>query len=109
VLAYSAADVLVVPSRQEAFGQVATEAMACGTPVVGFAGTGVQDIVDHRVNGYLAQPFDPRDLAQGMAWVVHQGVALREAARQKVERCFSLPVVVQQYVDLYRSLSSASS
>ncbi|WP_448381406.1 glycosyltransferase family 4 protein [Gloeomargarita sp.] len=104
LLAYSAADVMVVPSRQEAFGQVASEAMACGTPVVAFAGTGVQDIVDHQVNGYLAQPFDPQDLAAGIAWVLHQGLALQQRARQKAEQCFSLPVVVQRYLELYQSL-----
>ena len=104
VLAYSAADVMVVPSRQEAFGQVASEAMACGTPVVAFTGTGVQDIVDHRVNGYLAQPFDPQDLAAGIRWVLRQGSALAHHARQKVDRCFSLSVVVQRHVELYQSL-----
>lgn len=104
VLAYSAADVMVVPSRQEAFGQVASEAMACGTPVVAFAGTGVHDIVDHQVNGYLAQPFDPQDLAAGIGWVLRQGSELGHQARQKVERCFSLPVVVQRHVELYQSL-----
>jgi glycosyltransferase involved in cell wall biosynthesis len=103
-LAYSCADVMVVPSRQEAFGQVASEAMACGTPVVAFAGTGVQDIVDHQVNGYLAQPFDPQDLAAGIGWVLRQGAELGHHARQKVERCFSLPVVVQQHLELYQSL-----
>jgi glycosyltransferase involved in cell wall biosynthesis len=103
-LAYSAADVMVVPSRQEAFGQVATEAMACGTPVVAFAETGVQDIVDHQVNGYLAQPFDPQSLAQGIRWVLRQGAELGERARQKVEQAFSLPVVVNQHRDLYQSL-----
>ena len=36
-LFYTAGDVMVVPSRQEAFGQTALEAQACGTPVVAFA------------------------------------------------------------------------
>ena len=38
---YSAADVMIVPSKIETFGQTATEAMACGTPVVAFNNTGV--------------------------------------------------------------------
>lgn len=103
-LAYSAADVMVVPSRQESFGQVATEAMACGTPVVAFSCTGVQDIVDHQVNGYLAQPFNPHSLVQGIEWVLTQGTNIGELARQKVERAFSLPVVVQKHLELYESL-----
>ncbi|APB34028.1 glycosyl transferase, group 1, putative [Gloeomargarita lithophora Alchichica-D10] len=106
-LAYSAADVLVVPSRQETFGQVATEAMACGTPVVAFAGTGVQDIVDHYTNGYLAQAFDPADLAAGIGWVLRQGLELGKNARQKVERAFDLTVVVQRHLELYQSLINA--
>ncbi|MCK9801669.1 glycosyltransferase [Pseudomonas sp. MAFF 302030] len=40
-LLYSAVDVMVVPSKQEAFGQTASESMACGTPVVAYATTGL--------------------------------------------------------------------
>jgi len=59
---YSAADVMVVPSLQEAFGQTASEAMSCSTPVVAFAATGLLDIVNHKKNGYLAKPFDTGSL-----------------------------------------------
>ena len=45
-LCYSAADVFVAPSRQEAFGQTVLEASACGTPCVTFDLTGPCDIVD---------------------------------------------------------------
>ncbi len=47
-LLYSAADVMVVPSRQEAFGQTASESLTCGTPVVSFGSTGLLDIVDNK-------------------------------------------------------------
>src|SRR5438132_10890857 len=53
-LTYSAANVTLVPSVQEGFGQTALEAMSCGTPVVTFKGIGTCDIVAHRQNGYLA-------------------------------------------------------
>ena len=43
-MVYSAADVFVMPSSQEAFGLTALEATACGTPVIGFAVGGLLDI-----------------------------------------------------------------
>jgi glycosyltransferase involved in cell wall biosynthesis len=64
-LAYSAADVMTVPSRQEAFGQTTTESLACGTPVVAWAATGLLDTVEHGFCGYLAKPYEPEDLARG--------------------------------------------
>jgi glycosyltransferase involved in cell wall biosynthesis len=62
---YASADVMVVPSKYEAFGQTASESLACGTPVVAFNATGLRDIVDHQLNGYLAQPYQHEDLARG--------------------------------------------
>ncbi|MGB5709350.1 MAG: glycosyltransferase family 4 protein, partial [Waterburya sp.] len=53
-LVYSAADVMIAPSTEEAFGQTASESIACGTPVVVFAQTGLADIIDHQQNGYIA-------------------------------------------------------
>jgi glycosyltransferase involved in cell wall biosynthesis len=105
---YSAADVMVVPSRTEAFGQTASEAMSCGTPVVAFGMTGLLDIVDHQKNGYLAEPFEPADLAAGIQWVLDAqdaGASLAEAAREKVVECFDYPVVAERYTELYESIT----
>lgn len=67
---YAACDILAVPSKQEAFGKVSVEAMACGTPVVAYQGTGFEASVVHGRNGYLARPEDPNDLAKGLAWMM---------------------------------------
>ncbi len=101
---YSAADVMVVPSLQEAFGQTASEAMACGTPVVAFATTGLLDIVDHQINGYLAKPFDTSDLASGIDWVLNAEnyTQLCENAREKVMATFDSHLVAKQYIELYQ-------
>lgn len=106
VLAYSAADVMVVPSRREAFGQTAVEALACGTPVVCFRATGLTDIVDHLNNGYLADPYDSADLARGILWATQpeRRGALSAKARQKAEGVFSLKTMAARYVALYKEL-----
>lgn len=103
---YSAADVMVVPSQQEAFGQTASEAMACGTPVVAFGITGLLDIVDHKENGYLAEPFNVDDLANGIQWVLnHQDYGcLSSSARKKITSNFDYTVVATAYMKLYESV-----
>ena len=102
---YSAADVMIVPSLQESFGQTASEALACGTPVVSFETSGLKDIVDHQQNGYLAKPFEPTDLAEGIRWVLNDDSryrSLAELARKKVLNSFSLPAVVKKHHEVYQ-------
>ena len=81
----------MVPSRQEAFGQTASEAQACGTPVVAFNIGGLPDIVEHQRTGYLAEPFETEDLATGIRWVLdHRSQRfLRNLVMGGVEACVS--------------------
>jgi glycosyltransferase involved in cell wall biosynthesis len=106
-LVYSASDVMIVPSIQEAFGQTASESLACGTPVVAFGDTGLLDIVDHQKNGYLAKPFDTADLAYGIKWVLEDDIRrkqLSQNAREKVVQEFDIVKVAKRYEDLYKDV-----
>ena len=110
-LLYSAADAVAVPSRLEAFGQTASEAHACATPVVAFNTGGLADIVAHRETGYLAKPFDVPDLAAGIEWVIAAkgaGPDLAAAARDRACRLWDSPVVARQYADLYAATIAAA-
>ncbi|MEK7167443.1 MAG: glycosyltransferase, partial [Patescibacteria group bacterium] len=98
---YSSADAMVVPSLQDNLPNTVLESMACGTPVVGFNVGGIPDLIDHRVNGYLAKPGDPKDLAQGIAWVIDNGQSLGSNSRKKIEVEFSLKGQANRYVELY--------
>jgi len=117
-LAYAAADVMVMPSIQDNFAKTTIEAMACGTPVVGFNSTGFKDCVVHKHNGYAATSFDAADLAKGIAWVLSEGVGdaavdcnrqerLSQNARQTVEAKFSVTHQAKQYKRLYQQLITA--
>lgn len=108
-IVYSAADVMIVPSIQESFGQTASEALACATPVVAFAATGLKDIVAHQVCGYLAKPYQSEDLARGIAWVLEEGdrhPKLCEAARARAVEQFALKVQAQAYQNLFQELTA---
>ena len=107
-LLYSAADVMVVPSLQETFGQTASESMSCGIPVVSFRSTGLIDIVDHKKNGYLAEPFESEDLIKGIEWILEDKERHKQLsynARQKVLENFDSEVVIPKYVELYKSIN----
>ncbi len=103
---YSAADVLVIPSRQDNLPNTGVEALSVGTPVISFNTGGLSDIVKHRHTGYLAQAFDTEDLANGIMWVLAQQESgdLRKNARVQAESHFSYPAVASQYLNVYRSL-----
>lgn len=103
-LAYSAADVFVCPSRQENLPNTIMESLACGTPVAAFSVGGIPDMVEHKVNGYLAPPQDTESLAQGIAYLLkddERRARMGEAARRVVEERYAAPVVAAQYKKLY--------
>ena len=111
-ITYSAADVMIVPSIQEAFGQTASESLSCGTPVVAFNATGLKDIVEHQQNGYLAKPFEVEDLASGINWVLEDTERYNQLcirARQKVEQQFTLELQAEKYLELYSDILSQSN
>ncbi len=106
-LIYSAADVFVLPSVQDNLPNTIMEAIACGIPCLGFEIGGLPDMIEHHGNGYLAQPFNIEDLAQGITWLLenhdrHQKLSRR--AREKAEQEFTLELQAQRYLKLFREL-----
>lgn len=105
---YSAADITITPSLFETFGQTISESMACGCPAVSFNNSGQTDIIDHKINGYLAKYKDSPDMACGIEWILNESdyESLSINARNKVVSNFSEEVVAKQYVELYKTLLS---
>lgn len=106
VLAYSAASVFVIPSLEENLPNTIMEALACGTPAVGFATGGIPEMIDHRINGFVAEYRSADSLAEGIRWVLENNASatLSTQARQKVLDTYSEKTVAGQYHDLYQSL-----
>lgn len=107
---YSAIDVFVLPSRNEAFGYVYVEAMSCSKPVIAARAGGPLDIIVEGENGYLTDLSSPSDLASKMMkYVDDPGLIARHgrSGRRRVERLFSTEVMVRKHQDLYLEMLGA--
>ncbi|MEM7457380.1 MAG: glycosyltransferase [Planctomycetota bacterium] len=108
--AYNAIDIFVMPSIEEAFGQTALEAVACGTPVVAFAAGGITDTVKDQETGLLVETGDSAGLATAIDQLTHDPslrLALGRCGRERAEACFSYRANANKYIELYRSLLNA--
>ena len=107
VMLYSAVDVVVSPSMQENLSNTVMESLSCGTPVVAFDIGGMPDMINHKFNGYLAKPFNPIDLADGLIWAlenVNQNDTVSKNARQSVLERYTLNIIANRYTALYQSV-----
>jgi len=104
--AYSAADVFVAPSREDNLPNTLIEALACGTPGVGFAIGGIPEIITHGETGWLAPAFQTEALAECLRAALERAgdLLMRAACRSRVEQCFSEDRQVRDYCELYASL-----
>ncbi|GAA68729.1 glycosyltransferase [Pseudoalteromonas sp. BSi20429] len=102
--AYNAMDIMLVPSRLEAFGQTASEAQSCGVPVVCFDSSGLKDVVKHKSTGYLAECYNVSDFAEGILWCLSNKFELSKMARERALACWSYAVINTQYEELYTEI-----
>lgn len=105
--AYSAMDVFVVPSRAEAFGQTAIEAMACGTPVIVSDTGGLREAVDEGRCGLLVPPDHPghlRDAITALLGAPDRRRALADTARAHVVDRHDPARHARDSLDVYRAL-----
>ena len=106
-LAYSAADVFVLPSVQENLPNTILEAIACGLPCVAFNIGGIPDIIKHQQNGFLAKPYSCENLAEGISWVLHDKNIyhfLSTKAREIAEERFTLSRQANCYKSLFQEI-----
>lgn len=100
---YQAADVMVVPSLEDNYPNTVIEAMACGTPVVGFDTGGIPEQILHLRTGYVAQLHSAEDLARGVRFVLENKnyASLSEENVKIVTQRNAFEVVAKQYQRLY--------
>lgn len=101
---YRLAGVVVIPSREEAFGLVAIEAFAAGTPVIAAPVGGLPEVVEHEKSGLLANPGDPVALADAV-YRIHANRSfasdLSTYSRQRYQATFTTEAMVKRWEDAY--------
>ncbi|MDD3803982.1 MAG: glycosyltransferase family 4 protein [bacterium] len=101
---YSTANVFVSPAiGGESFGIVLIEAMASGTPVLASNIRGYRQVVDHRKNGYLVKPKDPKAIADGILEILHDPVLRKNLVENGIEtaKTYDWNKVAKDVLDFY--------
>jgi glycosyltransferase involved in cell wall biosynthesis len=83
----------------EPFGLVMIEALACGVPVIAFAGGSVREVVEHGVTGFVVESVE-----EAIDAVRRIGEIDRRACRATFERRFTVNQMASRYIRIYRRL-----
>lgn len=108
---YNAVDLFVTPSLEENLPNTIMEAMACGTPCVGFNVGGIPEMIDHLHNGYVARYKSSDDFANGIYWALTDPdyPNLCEQANRKAANQYSESSVAKRYIDLYNKATGSNA
>lgn len=103
---FASLDVFIMPSRSEAWGMAALEAMAHGVPVIASDIGGLAELVEDGNGGWLVRPGDAAALARAITYAATNPERLKEQREKAVERArlFSVDRMVEQTEAFYRRL-----
>lgn len=104
---YASSDMAVVPSIQEAFGLVVSEAMACGKPVIGTNIGGIPDQIINGHNGFLVKLRNPEEIAEKILWLISNSKEAKRMGmngRKIVEENFNIDKRTDKIIQLYGEL-----
>jgi glycosyltransferase involved in cell wall biosynthesis len=106
-LAYSAADVFVIPSLMDNLPNTVIESLMCGTPVIGFPVGGIVEMVQNEINGYIALDISVKSLKDVLWKFLNDEVIFNSTEiRSKTIEKYDLMVQANQYINLYNNLLS---
>lgn len=100
------ADCLVLPSRNDSYGMVVPEALACGLPVLVSDMVGAKELVDRGRNGWIVPAGESAVLAEQMTWCARHPEAvrgMREACRRSAEAA-TWPAYHRRLAELLRAI-----
>ena len=104
-VAYSAADVFVIPSLMDNLPNTVLESLMCGTPVIGFPVGGITDMVQHGTNGLLAKTISVDALVESLETFLNTINTFDcERIRQDAVSKYDLKVQANSYIKLFKGI-----
>ncbi|MCK5680062.1 glycosyltransferase, partial [bacterium] len=101
---YNLADIFMIPSLEDNLPNTVLEALACGTPVIGFRTGGIPDMIIHKKTCYLVKQKEIDGLVKGIEWAMalkERMSSTRTFCRDSVLENFSEKVIAEQYSRLF--------
>jgi len=92
---------LITTKRDESFGLVAAEAMACGTPVLAYNRGALSEIIEDGMTGYVVEPDNVDQLVEKSKQINQIN---RRKCRDRVEKKFNIKTMIKDYIELYKKL-----
>ncbi|MCB9422076.1 MAG: glycosyltransferase [Ardenticatenaceae bacterium] len=105
------ADLFVLPSRLETWGDVLLEAMAFGLPCIGVADDAMTEIIEHEQTGLLVQPENIDELARAIMQLMSDPTIRKQygsAARRRVEMHFTWDHVAERLAEILGPVVNAA-
>lgn len=100
---FSAADIFVLPSREDNFPNVMLESLASGTPVVGFNIGGLKDLIIDKKNGYLSEDVSTLGLKKALLNCMENLKSFdRELISLDLIKNFSAQIQAKSYIEIYK-------
>lgn len=97
---FSASDFVIMPSRIEAFGQIVLESLFCGTPCVILKDTAMEDMIQHKSNGFICSGTKHNHLSEGITWCVNNlGNFNRKSISSEISKQYSSKVLIDDYLN----------
>lgn len=102
---YAAADLFILPSREDNLPNVMLESLCSGTPVISYSIGGMKEHISHQNNGYLADLSKKNSLANTIDLFLNEGVKLsREEISKQAHQKFSFHRQSETFQDLYHQI-----
>ena len=105
---YNSIDCLLVTSRQESFCQIASEANACGKPVISFEIGGLKDIIINGINGYKTKNFNIKKITKNIVEFFLLDIKKRKRISKKCielsKKRYSYGVIAKEHLKVYEKI-----